>query len=157
MKAKPLYSKLFIAFLVMTLQGCPFPVMWSNPGYMVSIEIPKLNRKDVALAGSVLRDHSFNTVSSRVAGERCTWYKKEVLTSEQSDYPFVKAAVCFDETEGTDTVRDFRVLIMNEWQGKEPQLKQEIDSTADILIAELKKLSREEKITVERKATGPPF
>ena len=157
MSMKKPYSIGMILLLFGLLHGCLFPAMWSNPGYMISIEIQKVNKKDAVLVESVLREHNFNVSKQHVTGERCVWYKKEIHINGQIEYPYIKAAVCFDEIPGQDITKDFRILIMNEWQGKAPQLKHEIDSIADILIAELKKLVGEENIKVERKATGPPF
>ena len=157
MRSKKHYSKVLITLLFMMLQGCLFPVMWSNPGYMVSIEAQKIYKKDVVLFEDVLKEHNFNTSAKRGTSIICVWYKKDMSTGRRLEHPFVKTAVCYNEVPGTDMVKDFSFLIMNEWDGQDPELKQEIDSIADILIAELRKLVCTENITVERKATGPPF
>jgi hypothetical protein len=152
-----LFLKLATLLLFMMVHGCFFPVFWGNPGYMVTIEIQRIAGKDAIVVEKVLRNYDFKTLSPRLSGERCVWFRKEIPTSRQIEYPFVKAAVCFEGTDGQDVVKDFRILIMNEWQGKDAQLQREIDSTADILIAELLKLVGKENIAVTRKATGPPF
>jgi len=143
--------------IFMILHGCFFPVMWSTPGYMVSIESQKVNKKDAAVIEGVLSEHDFNAAAKRVTDERCVWYKKDIAAGKQIDHPYVKVGVCYDDGPGKDIVKDFRILVMNAWEGRNAQLKQEIDSIADILITELKKLVRAENIAVRRKTTGPPF
>ena len=76
MSMKKPYSIGMILLLLGLLHGCLFPAMWSNPGYMISIEIQKVNKKDVVLVESVLREHNFNMATQHVTGERCVWYIK---------------------------------------------------------------------------------
>jgi len=156
-RLKKLYSTVSITLVFMMLHGCLFPVMWSNPGYMVSIEAKKIYKKDVVLFEDILKEHNFDTAVKRETSIICVWHKKDMSTGRQIKHPFVKTAVCYNEIPGTDMMKDFSFLIMNEWEGQDPELKHEIDSIANILIAELKKLVGEENIRVERKATGPPF
>lgn len=131
--------------------------MWSNPGYMVSIDVQEISKKDGHSVEAVIKAQNYITTGERFTNIRCVWYKKTIITDKLIEKPYVKTAVCFNEESDSDMAKDFSILIMNEWQGQYPQLKQEIDSIADILIAELKKLVGEENIKVERKATGPPF
>ena len=74
MRLKKLYSTVSITLVFMMLHGCLFPVMWSNPGYMVSIEAKKIYKKDVVLFEDILKEHNFDTAVKRETSIICVWH-----------------------------------------------------------------------------------
>ena len=143
--------------LTFILGGCLFPVMWSKPGYIISIEVQKTNKKAASSLEDALKELSFDMLEERRKGERCDLYSRRVVVDKRIEHPYVRTVVCYSADQESDQLNDFRILIYNDWDGQDSQLKKEIDKVADILIAELKKLVGEENIKVERKATSPPF
>ncbi len=87
-------------------------------------------------------------------------YSKYIANvAKKADHPYILLTFSYDKVKGqiAEQVTSFSIGMGNEWEGQQPQLKQEMERTADILTSELKKFVGPADITVERKAIGPPF
>ena len=156
MSTKKPYIKWVILLLCMILHGCLIPGIWSNPGYAANIKVQNIYKQDISLIETILAENNFKWAARPVGSKECDWYAKNII-GDQLKHPLVEIGICFNTEDKADPIKYFKILIFNDFKGQDPQLKQEIDSIADILTAELKKLVGEENIKVERKATSPPF
>ena len=141
--------------MMLLLNGCIFPVMWGNPGYMIDIEAKKINRENVKKLEQSVRDQNYNLFTE--SNNRCIQFSKVVTADKQIKHPYVGILICYDENKEFGQITEFGTLIINEWEGQRPEIKQEINRMGDLLYDELVKFVGEENLTIERKATGPPF
>jgi hypothetical protein len=132
--------------------------MWSNPGFMIDIEAEEINKKDIEILELSLKDQNYSLFSTREKENfGCNQYSKAITADEQIKHPAVTVLICYDDNKELGRITKFGILIMNEWEGQKPQIKQEIQRIGNILYAELIELVGKENVTIERKATGPPF
>ena len=149
---------LIIPFLLMGY-GCIFPMMWGKPGYGISIDVPIIHKDTIDSVRNALIAEGFELK----AEEDFNWkrdisFRKYIATaSKQVDHPYINLTLSYEKGQTPEQMKSFSIGMGNEWEGQQPQMKQEIDKTADILIAVLRRFVGEEDIKVERKATGPPF
>ena len=151
---KIIFRIICVVGLVPLLNGCIFPVMWSNPGYEINLKSSKVMNDYVILVKQLLEWEGYGYLAK---SERCFQYSKVIVNEEEINHPDVGVLVCFDKAKEYEEVKRFNVLIANFWQGQEPIFKQEIDRMGDILYEKLVELIGKENITIERRATGPPF
>ncbi len=148
-------------FMVTFLGGCLFPVMWNKPGYGISLTVPAIHKDAITSIKNTLKAENFELTSEKQFYVRDLFsYSKNIADlATKVDHPYISLTFSYDKIKGQipEQVTSFTIGIGNEWNGQQPQLKRQMDRTADILISELKKFVGQENITVERTAIGPPF
>ena len=157
MKNQYVISIILITLITATIYGCISPKMFSYPGYMISIEIKNISTRNIGIIEKIIKDIKFKKVEERNKLERCDLYSMNIGLDNQLKHPYIRAVVCYSKGESAYIVNDFRILIINAWEGNAPSLKGKIDSIGDFLIAELKNTVGDNNIIIERKTTGPPF
>jgi hypothetical protein len=135
--------------------------MWSKPGYGISITVPMVHKDAITSIQNTLRTEEFELKSEKEFYVRDLFsYSKDITNvAKKVDHPYILLTLSYDKVKGqiAEQVTSFKIGMGNEWDGQQPQLKQEMDRTADILISELTKIIGKENIIVERTAIGPPF
>ena len=149
---------LFIPLLMMGY-GCLFPVMWGKPGYGISIDVPIIHKDAIDSVQNALRAEDFELKAEKDFNWKrdFSYIKYVAAVSKNVDHPYINLTLSYEKGQTPEQMTSFSIGMGNEWEGQQPQLKQEMDNTANLIIAELKKHVGEANITVERKAIGPPF
>jgi len=157
LKKPYIISIIFLSLITATVCGCISSKMFSYPGYMISIEIKNISTRNVGIMEKIIKEIGFNIVEERNKTERCDLYSMKIGLDNQLKHPYIRTVVCYSKGESADIVNDFRILIINAWEGNAPLLKEKIDSIGDFLLVELKNTVGDNNIIIERKTTGPPF
>jgi hypothetical protein len=129
-----------------------------KPGYVADIKTRNIIKSGVDTMEQVLINQDFRLFSKR--GPRkygCVQYDKIATTDKRVNYPLVTVQICYTDVAASETIKDFRILITNEYEGQRPEIKNEIDRIADILYRELTTLAGKENVTIYRGPMGPPF
>lgn len=145
------------AVFFLSLNGCVFPVMWSNPGFMIDIDVEKIKKEQILTLESLLINQDYNLFSARRKDKRCVQYSKIITTDKQTEHPVVDVLLCYDENKELDKIAKFGVLIINAWEGQRPEIKNEINRIGNIMYDELTTMVGKDNISIKRKTTGPPF
>ena len=146
-----------IELIALTIYGCISHKMFGYPGYMVSIEGKNMSVRDIGIMEKTIKERDFAMVEERNKGERCDLYSKYISSNKQIKHSYIKIVVCYSKEESADRINNFKMLVINAWEGNDPSLKGKIDSIGDVLYAELKKTVGDNNIKIERNTTGPPF
>jgi len=139
-----------MSFCVLLLTGCLFPAMWGKPGYGISIDVSMLHKDAVDSVRNALIAEGFELRT----GEDFNWkrdfsYSKYVSTaSKKVDHPYINLTLSYEKGQFPEQMTSFSIGLGNEWEGQHPQLKQEMDRIADIIISILRGSVDEENITI---------
>ncbi len=147
-----------VFFLVMflLLNGC-FLNSVIGPGYAVDIEVSDivgLKYNDIRFIDDIIANEEFTV-------KRVTPSDKSECVHFAKDSPPVQVGYCYDIKRFSDDtiqgIRNFGLLVSNDWEGKEPAIKQEIDRLGDVLYKALADRFGKENVKIERRRSGPPF
>jgi hypothetical protein len=150
------YRALSISFAFLLLCGCFFPLRWIEYGYLVHIKVKGINSIDIHILEQLIRRESYGSIGhTKEDTHTFAEYRKTITSDKKIKHPNIRIGLFYDDIKDQKT--NLSIHILNEWQGKDPPLKQEIDRMGDILYAKLVELVGQENITIVRKSTGPPF
>jgi len=124
---------------------------------MINLEGNKISAGNIRQMEEIIKEKGFAMIGERNGNERCDLYSKNVVLGEQIRHPYIRLSVCYSKKSDVDMINDFRMLIINAWEGNSPLLKEEIDRVGDVLFTELKKTVSDNTIKIERNTTAPPF
>lgn len=146
---------LTVLIIAMALNGC-FLHSAVGPGYAVDIKVSSdrlLKIADIKFIENIVTTEAFH-------GKRITPSDKRECVHFVKDTPQIQVGYCYDKTKTLsdgDGIKNFRLLISNDWKGQESSLKQEIDRLGDVFYKELADRFGKENVKLERRRTGPPF
>jgi hypothetical protein len=153
-----------LLIIVVASNGC-FMHSAIGPGYTVDIMVVDSQAAafaDITHLEEIAIDENFDKRSSSPDKRECLYFGRDLNEAHFGHlaYKFIILGICYDKanlTGTTQSVRNLRVFLNNDWQGQEPTIKQEIDRLGEVFYKELSDRFGKENVRMERRRTGPPF